>query len=226
MPDLKLARLAEDLELVRRARDAGVRADRRRSRPRRAIRAAGRAPRAGSSARSTGCSAPERPSTLRPRYRSLRDAGDRRQREGDAARPACPPGSRPVSDRAREGLFSSLGPRVAGCARARPVRGDRARWGSRRCRGAPSRPTFVDARPEGRRRPSGENLRRGPGWRTGAVVQRSDVRPFRGRGPGGRTAFDLVFLDPPYDARAPPTWSRCLAALGADGSPPRAGRWW
>ena len=44
MPDLKLARLADDLELVRRARDAGVRADRGRPAPGRASVAARRAP--------------------------------------------------------------------------------------------------------------------------------------------------------------------------------------
>ena len=127
-----------------------------------------------------------------------------------------PRGTRPVSDRAREGLFSSLGDAVvdadcldlfAGLGRARdrgalarrrhlhvrghgPVRGGRDR----------SEPRADPARPSG----DGRRPRRG-------VLRASSLR----RGP-----FDLVFLDPPYDV-AGPALDRVCAALEASWLPER-----
>ena len=109
MPDLKLARLAEDLELVRRARSrafAQIDADPDLQAHPELLAELEPA----SSARSSGCSGPDRPSTWTGPIGSLHREDHRRYRQGDAAGA----GARrhpPVSDRAREGLFSSLGAR-------------------------------------------------------------------------------------------------------------------
>ena len=88
----------------------GVRAPRGGSRPRGPPGHAGRAPRAVSSGRSSGCSGPER---VGPPV-GFAGAGDRRARPRGWRLGAVPAGVRPVSDMAREGLFASLGPAVEG----------------------------------------------------------------------------------------------------------------
>ena len=104
-----------------------------------------------------------------------------------------PAGIRPLSDRAREGLFSSLGDRVTGARCVDLYAGTGAVGIEALSRGAASC-VFVDRSPAAARAVR-DNLRR-----TGLAggVRRMDVRRFlRGRsGP-----FDLAFLDPPYRVR-------------------------
>lgn len=116
-----------------------------------------------------------------------------------------PAGTRPLSDRAREGLFSSLGDRVVDARCADLFAGTGAVGIESLSRGA-AVCAFVDSSP-GAVRTIRENLARtGLGQR--AQVLRSDVRRFLER-PGD--PLDLAFLDPPY--RFPRTALRGL--LGA-----------
>ena len=102
-----------------------------------------------------------------------------------------PSGTRPLSDRAREGLFSSLGDLVPGARCLDLFAGTGAVGLEALSRGARSC-LFVDA---GRRAMATirENLRRTGLSKHGRVV-RADLR--RGRVP--EEPFDLAFLDPPY----------------------------
>ena len=104
---------------------------------------------------------------------------------------AVPKGTRPLADRAREGLFSSLGPLVEGAAVADLFAGTGAVGIEALSRGAASA-DLVD-RSEAAIRTIRENLERAG---LAARVHRSDVRRFLAaeRGP-----YDLVFLDPPYE---------------------------
>ena len=121
-----------------------------------------------------------------------------------------PPGTRPVSDRAREGLFSSLGPEVQGAAVLDLFAGTGALGIEALSRGA-SRATFVDSAP---RAVSAirENLRRtrlpGP-----AEVRRGDAERFLRR---TEDRFDLALLDPPY-ALAGPELDAILAEIAGQG---------
>jgi 16S rRNA (guanine966-N2)-methyltransferase len=103
-----------------------------------------------------------------------------------------PAGTRPLSDRAREGLFASLGDRVEGARCADLFAGTGAVGIEALSRGAEGC-VFVDSQPAAVRTIR-ENL-----WKTGlherAAVVRSDVRRFLAR---ERRAFEVVFLDPPY----------------------------
>ena len=103
-----------------------------------------------------------------------------------------PRGTRPVSDRAREGLFSSLGERVRGARCADLFAGTGAMGIEALSRGAASC-LFADAS-SGAVRAIRENLER-TGLGARATVVRSDVDAAltRHRGP-----FDLALLDPPY----------------------------
>jgi 16S rRNA (guanine966-N2)-methyltransferase len=105
---------------------------------------------------------------------------------------AVPPGTRPLADRAREGLFSSLGSLVQGARWADLFAGTGAVGIEALSRGAEAC-TFVDRSPRAVRAIR-ENLARAGVEDRGRVV-RGDVlgtlRRERGR-------FDLVFLDPPY----------------------------
>ena len=121
-----------------------------------------------------------------------------------------PAGVRPVSDRAREGMFSSLS---ADVPRARVLdlfAGTGALGIEALSRGA-ERGVFVE-RNRGAVRALRENLQRtNLGERAGVVV--SDVTAFVARGAGSAGGqFDLVLADPPYEAPAEDV-DRVLAAL-------------
>jgi 16S rRNA (guanine966-N2)-methyltransferase len=103
-----------------------------------------------------------------------------------------PPGTRPLSDRAREGLFSSLGPRVEGARIADLFAGTGAVGIEALSRGAAAC-LFVD-RSAAAVRAVRDNLRRAGVEDRGRVV-RAEV-PVALRRERGR--FDLAFLDPPY----------------------------
>jgi 16S rRNA (guanine966-N2)-methyltransferase len=105
-----------------------------------------------------------------------------------------PPGVRPVSDKVREGLFSSLGERVEGARVADLYAGTGALGIEALSRGA-REARFVERDP--RAIPAiRENLER-TGLAPKGVVVRSEVRRYLRR--LVEDGFDLVFLDPPYD---------------------------
>jgi 16S rRNA (guanine(966)-N(2))-methyltransferase RsmD len=110
-----------------------------------------------------------------------------------------PGGVRPVSDRAREGLFSSIAADVPGANVLDLFAGTGALGIEALSRGA-ERAVFVE-RDRGALRALRENLER-TRLRPRAEVVRSDVAAFvtRKGNPGSR--FDLVLADPPYDADA------------------------
>jgi 16S rRNA (guanine966-N2)-methyltransferase len=103
-----------------------------------------------------------------------------------------PAGTRPVSDRAREGLFSSLGDRTEGARVLDLYAGTGALGIEALSRGA-SRALFVDSAPAAVRTIT-ENLRRTKLSKQ-ADVRRMDVPRALKQKPG---QFDLVLLDPPY----------------------------
>jgi 16S rRNA (guanine966-N2)-methyltransferase len=104
-----------------------------------------------------------------------------------------PGGTRPLSDRAREGLFASLADRVPGARCADLFAGTGAVGIEALSRGA-SACDFVDSG-AGALRAIRENLSR---TRLGAAarVNRADVSRFLAREDAG--PYDLAFLDPPY----------------------------
>ena len=104
----------------------------------------------------------------------------------------APDGTRPLADRAREGLFSSLGPVVEGAGVLDLYAGTGAVGIEALSRGA-ARAVFVDSSAEAVRTIR-ENLHRAK-LSDRAHVHRRDV-PKAVRADLGR--FDLVFLDPPY----------------------------
>jgi 16S rRNA (guanine966-N2)-methyltransferase len=104
-----------------------------------------------------------------------------------------PPGTRPLSDRAREGLFSSLGAQVEGARCVDLFAGTGALGIEALSRGAASC-LFVD-RASAAVRAIGENLSRA-GLEGRATVIRAGARGALDRAEG---PFDLAFLDPPYD---------------------------
>lgn len=108
-----------------------------------------------------------------------------------------PAGTRPVSDRAREGLFSSLGPRVDGARVLDLFAGTGAMGLEALSRGAASA-LFVDSAP-GAVKVIRENLRRTKLGKH-ATVRRQDALGAVRQGIG---PFDLVILDPPYRVPAP-----------------------
>ena len=120
-----------------------------------------------------------------------------------------PPGVRPVSDRAREGVFSSLGARVVDAAVLDLFAGTGALGIEALSRGAGSA-VFVDRTP-GAVASVRENLER-TGLREHARVVRQDALRFLQRRIDH--PFDLVFLDPPY-ALPGPAVARVLEALRA-----------
>ena len=108
-----------------------------------------------------------------------------------------PAGVRPVSDRAREGLFSSLGGRLEGARVLDLYAGTGALGIEALSRGA-DEAVFVEASPAAVTAVR-DNLAR-TRLEGRAVVQRSDVRRFLERASVSEGGFDLVFLDPPYEA--------------------------
>ena len=103
-----------------------------------------------------------------------------------------PAGTRPVSDRAREGLFSSLGPAVEDARVLDLFAGTGAMGIEALSRGAGSA-VFVDSAPAAVKT-IGENLRRTRLSGKGDVRRMDALRALR-QTPG---QFDLVLLDPPY----------------------------
>jgi 16S rRNA (guanine966-N2)-methyltransferase len=104
-----------------------------------------------------------------------------------------PAGTRPLSDRGREGLFSSLGARVEDARCVDLFAGTGALGIEAISRGAASC-LFVD-RAAAAVRAIRENLSRA-GVEDGATVVRADARDALDRAEG---PFDLAFVDPPYD---------------------------
>ena len=103
-----------------------------------------------------------------------------------------PAGTRPMSDRAREGLFSSLGEEVEEARVLDLFAGTGAIGIEALSRGAAGA-LFVDPAPAAVKT-IGENLRRTKLTARGTVRRVEAMRAVReGRGP-----FDLVLLDPPY----------------------------
>jgi 16S rRNA (guanine966-N2)-methyltransferase len=105
-----------------------------------------------------------------------------------------PAGVRPVSDRVREGLFSSLGARLEGARVLDLYAGTGALGIEALSRGADGA-VFVDDSPAAITAVR-DNLAR-TGLRDRGSVHRADVRRFLERGLADE-GFDLVFLDPPY----------------------------
>lgn len=124
-----------------------------------------------------------------------------------------PPGTRPVSDMAREGLFASLGAAVEHARVLDLWAGSGALAIEALSRGA-AEATLVE---RGRSPVLAirENLRRA---RMDARVVRGDARRFLP--PAGPIPYDLVFLDPPYE-EGPESLDPVLGRL-ADGLPPGA----
>lgn len=116
-----------------------------------------------------------------------------------------PAGTRPMTDRAREGLFSSLGDTVVGARVLDLFAGTGALGIEALSRGA-ARAVFVDSAPAAVATVR-ENLRRTK-LEERATVRRADA--LRTVGPAAREEgpFDLVLVDPPY--RLP---ARSLRAL-------------
>jgi 16S rRNA (guanine966-N2)-methyltransferase len=126
-----------------------------------------------------------------------------------------PGGTRPLSDRAREGLFASLGSRVEGARCADLFAGTGAVGIEALSRGAAAC-DFVDSG-GGALRAIRENLSR-TGFGSAARVYRADVRGFLAREETG--PYDLAFLDPPYSfpQRALATVLEALGTTLADGA--------
>jgi 16S rRNA (guanine966-N2)-methyltransferase len=108
-----------------------------------------------------------------------------------------PAGVRPVSDRVREGLFSSLGGRLENARVLDLYAGTGAVGIEALSRGAGDA-FFVDTSPAAVTAVR-DNLAR-TRLEDRATVRRSDVRKFLERLPPDAGGFDLVFLDPPYEA--------------------------
>lgn len=120
-----------------------------------------------------------------------------------------PPGTRPLSDRAREGLFASLGPEVEGARCLDLFAGTGAVGIEALSRGASSC-TFVDRSREAASAIAG-NLERTKLTDRGEVRTLDVLRYLRKR-PAATPVFDLVFADPPYEIDLP-FLTGCLGAL-------------
>lgn len=110
-----------------------------------------------------------------------------------------PPGVRPVSDRAREGVFASLGAAVPGSTCLDLYAGTGAMGIEALSRGA-DRCTFVE-RSRSAAAAIRDNLER-THLADRADVRTSDVGRFLRAQPDVHGGFDLVLLDPPYDTPA------------------------
>ena len=111
-----------------------------------------------------------------------------------------PPGARPVSDRAREGLFSSLGDEVRHARVLDLYAGTGALGIEALSRGA-DHGVFVD-----RARPAVEAIRRNlelTQLTEQAAVHRSECLSFLRKHDAADRTFDVVFVDPPYDLEGP-----------------------
>jgi 16S rRNA (guanine966-N2)-methyltransferase len=124
-----------------------------------------------------------------------------------------PAGVRPVSDRAREGLFSSLAADVPGAVVLDLFAGTGALGIEALSRGA-ERAVFVERRRQAVRAVR-DNLER-TRLADRAVVVASDVLAFLTRDDETSGGFDLVLADPPYEHPAADV-DAVLAALAAGG---------
>ncbi len=129
-----------------------------------------------------------------------------------------PRGVRPLSDRAREGLFASLGPSVGGARVLDLYAGTGAVGIEALSRGA-GEATFVD-RSAAAVRAIRENLER-TCLEGRATVIGADVRAFLRRNGKRRGEIDLCFLDPPYAVQATEL-AGVLAGLDAGWLAPQA----
>jgi len=133
-------------------------------------------------------------------------AGSLRSRRFEA-----PPGlkTRPTSDRLRETLFNVLAPRIEGAAFLDLYAGSGAVGMEALSRGA-ARVVFVE-RAAGALKVLKGNLAR-LGVKDGAEVRAESVGTYLRRGVGDK--FDVVFLDPPYDAES--EYEAAMGLLGGD----------
>lgn len=123
--------------------------------------------------------------------------------------------TRPTSDRLRETLFNVLAPRIEGAAFLDLYAGSGAVGIEALSRGA-ARAVFVERAPEALAvlRSNLDTL----GVRSAARVRASSVGVFLRRRRAGEDeagAFDVVFLDPPYDAET--EYAETLTLLGEGG---------
>ena len=141
-------------------------------------------------------------------------AGRLRRRTLDA-----PPGmaTRPTSDRLRETLFNVLAPRTEGARFLDLYAGSGAVGIEALSRGA-QRVVFVEKAPAALKvlRANLEGL----GIRDGFSVQAGPVGTFLKRARSGEGGFDVVFLDPPYEAEG--EYAATLGLLGGAEIPPRS----
>ncbi len=122
--------------------------------------------------------------------------------------------TRPTSDRLRETLFNVLAPRIQGASFLDLFSGSGAVGIEALSRGA-ARVAFVE-RAEAALEALRENLAR-LGLRDGVRVHAGSVSAFLRRGrPESSPRFDLVFLDPPWDAA--PDYDAALDLLGGASS--------
>jgi len=123
---------------------------------------------------------------------------------------AVPPGVRPVSDRAREGVFSSIGAEVPGARVLDLFAGTGAMGIEALSRGA-EHATFVDRSAQAAAAIHANLDRTHLAGR--AAVQLMDASRFLA-GPEPERPFDLVLADPPYELEADEV-ARILVALGS-----------
>lgn len=124
---------------------------------------------------------------------------------------AVAPGTRPITDRAREGLFASLGHEVDGARCLDLFAGTGALGIEALSRGATSC-TFVDR--ERRATASVQANLEKTRMDGRARVRTADVAAYLRKRSSAEQPYDLVFLDPPYEV-GDPYLGGCLAALGA-----------
>ena len=122
-----------------------------------------------------------------------------------------PAGTRPLSDRAREGLFSSLGPVVEGARVLDLYAGTGAMAIEALSRGA-ANALFVDSAPAAVRTIA-ENLRRTRLSAKGDVRRLDALRALRQK----LGQFDLVLADPPYEL-APREVDGLVSELASSGA--------
>jgi 16S rRNA (guanine966-N2)-methyltransferase len=127
-----------------------------------------------------------------------------------------PGGTRPLADRAREGLFSSLGGDVDGAVVLDLFAGTGAVGIEALSRGA-ARAVFVDSSLDAARAIR-ENLERTKLAERAGIVRRDALRALA----SDLGSFDIVFLDPPYALAGPPL-DAVLAAVAAEGAIVRGG---
>lgn len=121
--------------------------------------------------------------------------------------------TRPTSDRLRETLFNVLAPRIEGARFLDLYAGSGAVGLEALSRGA-EHVVFVEREPAALKvlRANLDKL----GVKGGFSVQANSVREYLRREPGGLGRFNVVFLDPPYDAER--EYATTLGALGGAAS--------